>query len=249
MTATGVPIDAIVADVERLEAEGRTVVLVAAAGRLLGLIAISDPIKPTTPEAIARIHDLGLRIVMLTGDAQRTAETIAKKLGIDDFVAGVSPQDKHDYVRRLRESGRVVAMAGDGVNDAPALAAADVGVAMGTGSDVAIESAGVTLVGGDIRGVVKAIALSRATMRNIRQNLFFAFAYNVIGVPVAAGVLYPLVGWLLSPMIAAAAMSVSSASVIANALRLRWINALKQQRISPLGKAQNACRSNLLFGV
>jgi P-type Cu+ transporter len=223
LTAAGVPIDAIIADVERLEAEGRTVVLVAAAPRLLGLIAISDPIKPTTPEAIARIHDLGLRIVMLTGDAQRTAETIARKLGIDDFVAGVSPQDKHDYVRRLRESGRVVAMAGDGVNDAPALAAADVGVAMGTGSDVAIESAGVTLVGGDIRGVVKAMALSRATMRNIRQNLFFAFAYNVIGVPVAAGVLYPIVGWLLSPMIAAAAMSVSSASVIANALRLRLI--------------------------
>jgi P-type Cu+ transporter len=221
--ATGVSIDALAADIERLEAEGRTVVLVAAEGRLLGLIAISDPIKPSTPEAIARLHDLGLRLVMLTGDAQRTAETIAKKLGIDDFVAGVSPQDKHDYVRRLRESGRVVAMAGDGVNDAPALAAADVGLAMGTGSDVAIESAGVTLVGGDIRGVVKAIALSRATMRNIRQNLFFAFAYNVVGVPVAAGVLYPILGWLLSPMIAAAAMSVSSASVIANALRLRFV--------------------------
>jgi Cu+-exporting ATPase len=228
LTAADVPFGALVADVERLEAEGRTVVLVAAGGRLLGLIAISDPIKPTTPEAIARIHDLGLRIVMLTGDAQRTAETIARKLGIDDFVAGVTPQDKHDYVCRLRESGRVVAMAGDGVNDAPALAAADVGVAMGTGSDVAIESASATLVGGDLRGVVRAIVLSRATMRNIRQNLFLAFVYNALGVPLAAGALFPLTGWLLSPMLAAAAMSASSVSVIANALRLRATTLLQQ---------------------
>jgi Cu+-exporting ATPase len=221
LKASGVSLDALLPAVERLEAEGRTVVFVAAANQPLGLIAISDPIKPSTPAAIARLHESGLRLVMLTGDAQRTAATIAKKLGIDEFVAGVSPQDKHDYIRRLRDSGRVVAMAGDGVNDAPALAAADVGIAMGTGSDVAIESAGVTLVGGDLRGVARAVVLSRATMSNIRQNLFLAFVYNALGIPLAAGVLYPLVGWLLSPMIAAAAMSVSSVSVIANALRLR----------------------------
>jgi Cu+-exporting ATPase len=221
LKASGVSLDALLPAVERLEAEGRTVVFVAAANQPLGVIAISDPIKPSTPAAIARLHESGLRLVMLTGDAQRTAATIAKKLGIDEFVAGVSPQDKHDYIRRLRDSGRVVAMAGDGVNDAPALAAADVGIAMGTGSDVAIESAGVTLVGGDLRGVARAVVLSRATMSNIRENLFLAFVYNALGIPLAAGVLYPLVGWLLSPMIAAAAMSVSSVSVIANALRLR----------------------------
>jgi Cu+-exporting ATPase len=221
LKASGVSLDGLLPAVEWLEAEGRTVVFVAAANQPLGLIAISDPIKPSTPAAIARLHESGLRLVMLTGDAQRTAATIAKKLGIDEFVAGVSPQDKHDYIRRLRDSGRVVAMAGDGVNDAPALAAADVGIAMGTGSDVAIESAGVTLVGGDLRGVARAVVLSRATMSNIRENLFLAFVYNALGIPLAAGVLYPLVGWLLSPMIAAAAMSVSSVSVIANALRLR----------------------------
>ena len=161
--------------------------------------------------------------MMLTGDAERTARAVAKELKIDDFAAGLSPQEKHDRIAKLRRDGRIVAMAGDGINDAPALAAADVGIAMGTGSDVAIESADVTLVGGDLRGVLKAMQISRATMQNIRQNLFFAFAYNALGVPIAAGVLYPLFGWLLSPMIAAAAMSASSISVIANALRLKSV--------------------------
>ncbi|MCO6046893.1 copper-translocating P-type ATPase [Aeoliella sp. ICT_H6.2] len=204
-----------------LQSEGRTVVYVARDQQLLGMVAISDPIKESTPQVIERIHDLGLKLVMLTGDAEATAKAVAEKLNIDEYHAGVSPEEKHDFVEQLRNQGRVVAMAGDGINDAPALAAADVGVAMGTGSDVAIESAGVTLVGGDLRGVVKATALSRATMSNIRQNLAFAFGYNALGIPIAAGVLYPVFGWLLSPMIAAAAMSLSSVSVIGNALRLR----------------------------
>ena len=203
--------------------QGQTLVLASTDGELLGAIAIADPIKDTTADAVARLHDLGLKIVMLTGDAEATARAVAEQLGIDELQAGVSPQDKHDFVRQLREQGRTVAMAGDGINDAPALAAADVGIAMGTGSDVAIESADVTLVGGDLRGVVKAAALSRATMRNIRQNLMFAFGYNALGIPLAAGVLYPAFGWLLSPMIAAAAMSASSVSVIGNALRLRSV--------------------------
>ncbi|QDU89225.1 Silver exporting P-type ATPase [Pirellulimonas nuda] len=204
-----------------LQSEGRTVVFVATGDRPLGLLAISDPIKELTRGAIRQLHAMGLKLVMLTGDAEATAKAVAQELGIDEYSAGVSPEDKHDYVRKLREQGKVVAMAGDGINDAPALAAADVGIAMGTGSDVAIESAGVTLIGGDLRGVIKAAALSRATMQNIRQNLFFAFGYNALGIPVAAGALYPVFGWLLSPMIAAAAMSLSSVSVIANALRLR----------------------------
>ena len=207
---------------EALQRQGRTVMHVAVDRRLAGLIAVSDPIKASTPEAVRSLHGLGLRIIMLTGDSEETARTVAAELGIDEFRAGVKPAGKHALVRALQAEGRTVAMAGDGINDAPALAAADVGIAMGTGSDAAIESAGVTLVKGDLRGIVKAIALSRHTMRNIRQNLFFALIYNALGVPIAAGVLYPLSSHLLlNPMIAAAAMSLSSVSVVANALRLR----------------------------
>ena len=207
---------------ETLQRQGRTVMHVAVDRRLAGLIAVSDPIKASTPEAVRSLHDLGLRLIMLTGDSEETARTVAAGLGIDEFRAGVKPEGKHALVRALQAEGRTVAMAGDGINDAPALAAADVGIAMGTGSDAAIESAGVTLVKGDLRGIVKAIDLSRHTMRNIRQNLFFALVYNAIGVPIAAGVLYPLSSHLLlNPMIAAAAMSLSSVSVVANALRLR----------------------------
>ena len=208
-----------------LERQGRTVMHVAIDRRLAGLIAVSDPIKASTPEAVRGLHDLGLRLIMLTGDSEETARTVAAGLGIDEFRAGVKPEGKHAIVRALQAEGRTVAMAGDGINDAPALAAADVGIAMGTGSDAAIESAGVTLVKGDLRGIVKAIDLSRHTMRNIRQNLFFALVYNALGVPIAAGVLYPLSSHLLlNPMIAAAAMSLSSVSVVANALRLRSMN-------------------------
>ena len=207
---------------EALQRQGRTVMHVAVDRRLAGLIAVSDPMKASTPEAVRSLHGLGLRIIMLTGDSEETARTVAAELGIDEFRAGVKPAGKHALVRALQAEGRTVAMAGDGINDAPALAAADVGIAMGTGSDAAIESAGVTLVKGDLRGIVKAIALSRHTMRNIRQNLFFALIYNALGVPIAAGVLYPLSSHLLlNPMIAAAAMSLSSVSVVANALRLR----------------------------
>jgi Cu+-exporting ATPase len=184
---------------------------------------VADPIKETTPEAIRTLHADGIRIVMLTGDNRTTAEAVAEKLGLDDVVAEVLPDQKAEAVKRLQGEGRIVAMAGDGINDAPALAQAQVGIAMGTGTDVAMESAGVTLVKGDLRGIVRARLLSRATMRNIKQNLFFAFIYNALGVPVAAGVLYPFFGILLSPMIAAAAMSFSSVSVVANALRLRGL--------------------------
>jgi Cu+-exporting ATPase len=194
---------------------------VAVDGKAAGLLGVADPIKPTTPEAIEQLHRSGLRVVMLTGDSAATAHAVARKIGIDEVHADVSPEDKIRVVRELQSRGSVVAMAGDGINDAPALAQADVGVAMGTGTDVAMQSAGVTLVRGDLLGVAKARALSQATMRNIRQNLFFAFAYNTAGVPIAAGILYPFFGLLLSPMIAAAAMSLSSVSVIANALRLR----------------------------
>lgn len=203
------------------QAEGATVVFVAIDGKLAATLAISDPIKESTQAALDTLHDLGLKVVMLTGDAEPTAKAVAAQLGIDEFHAGVSPQDKHDFVAKLKNEGKIVAMCGDGINDAPALAAANVGIAMGTGTGVAIESAGVTLVGGDLRGVAAASQLSRKTMSNIRQNLFFAFIYNMLGIPVAAGLLYPLFGLLLSPMIAAAAMSFSSVSVIANALRLR----------------------------
>jgi Cu+-exporting ATPase len=205
---------------DALRADGQTVVFVAADGAPAGLLGVADPIKATTADALARLRDAGLAVVMLTGDSRATAEAVARNLGIERVEAEVLPGQKADAVRRLRAEGRVVAMAGDGVNDAPALAAADVGIAMGTGTDVAMESAGVTLVKGDLRGIAKAHQLSRAAMKNIRQNLFFAFAYNVLGVPVAAGVLYPFFGVLLSPMLAAAAMSLSSVSVIANALRL-----------------------------
>ena len=203
------------------QSEGATVVFIAVDGMLAATMAIADPIKDSTRSALKTLHQLGLKVVMLTGDAEATAAAVAKELGIDEFHAGVSPEEKHDFVKRLHADGRIVAMAGDGINDAPALAAADVGIAMGTGTGVAIESAGVTLVGGDLRGVAAASNLSRKTMSNIRQNLFFAFIYNALGIPIAAGLLYPFFGVLLSPMIAAAAMSLSSVSVIANALRLR----------------------------
>ena len=204
-----------------LQAEGQTAMFVAINGRAAGILTVADPIKASTPEAIAQLHQLGLKIIMLTGDNERTANAVAKKLGLDQVEAGVEPQHKHERIQQLRQQGQIVAMAGDGINDAPALAAANVGIAMGTGTDVAMESAGITLVKGDLRGIAKAITLSRSMMRNIRQNLFFAFAYNSVGIPIAAGLLYPFFGWLLSPIIAGAAMSLSSVSVIANALRLR----------------------------
>ncbi len=204
-----------------LQTDGKTVLFVALNGKSAGLLAVADPIKDSTPEAIALLHELGVKLVMATGDNERTAQAVARQLGLDRFEAEVRPADKIRTVNSLKQAGGVVAMAGDGVNDAPALAAADVGIAMGTGTDVAMESAGLTLVKGDLRGIAKAIRLSRATMRNIRQNLFFAFVYNVLGVPIAAGLLYPFFGVLLNPMLAGAAMSLSSVSVITNALRLR----------------------------
>jgi Cu+-exporting ATPase len=222
----GVAADQSLADrAAELQGQGRTVVFVAIDESFAGLLAVADPIRPSTPEAIESLRRLGLEIVMLTGDNEQTARAVAEELGIDRVEAGLKPGDKQQRVAALRASGHVVAMAGDGINDAPALAAADVGIAMGTGTDVAIQSAGVTLIHGDLRGVLRAIQLSRKTMRNIRQNLFFAFIYNMLGVPVAAGVLVPLFGTaaLLNPMIAATAMSFSSVSVIANALRLRTV--------------------------
>ena len=206
---------------DALRSEGQTVMLLAVDGKVAGTIGVADPIKETTPSAIAALHKEGLKVVMLTGDSEATAKAVANKLNIDDVQADVLPEQKTQVVKSLQAQGKVVAMAGDGINDAPALAQADVGIAMGTGTDVAMESAGVTLVKGDLRGIVRARRLSRATMGNIKQNLFFAFIYNTLGVPVAAGVLYPVFGLLLSPMIAAVAMSFSSVSVISNALRLR----------------------------
>jgi len=206
---------------EVLQAAGQTVMLIAIDGQPAGLLGVADPIKSSTPAAIQLLRTAGVQVVMLTGDSRSTAEAVARQLGIDDVEAEVLPDRKRDVVKRFKANGRIVAMAGDGVNDAPALAQADVGLAMGTGTDVAMESAGVTLVSGDLRGIARARKLSEATMRNIRQNLFFAFAYNAIGVPVAAGALYPVLGVMLSPMIASAAMTFSSVSVIANALRLR----------------------------
>ncbi|WP_214472443.1 heavy metal translocating P-type ATPase [Mesorhizobium sp. dw_380] len=219
----GIDVAAVSAGAEALQGDGKTAMFVAVDGRLAGIVAVADPVKATTAEAIKALHDSGLRIVMATGDHERTANAIARSLGIDEVRAGLLPEQKAALVDELRGKGAGVAMAGDGVNDAPALASADVGIAMGTGADVAVESAGITLVKGDLNGIVRARTLAQATIRNIRQNLFFAFLYNVLGVPVAAGVLYPLTGTLLSPMLAAAAMSLSSVSVISNALRLRTL--------------------------
>ena len=208
---------------EAMRQEGATAIFVAVNGKAAGILAIADPVKATTLAAITSLKAAGFRVVMLTGDNATTAKAVAQKLGIDDVEADVLPEDKSKVVQRFRKEGRIVAMAGDGVNDAPALAAADVGIAMGTGTDVAMESAGVTLLKGDLNGIVRARHLSAATMANIRQNLFFAFIYNAAGIPIAAGVLYPWFGVLLSPIIAAAAMALSSVSVIGNALRLNRV--------------------------
>ena len=221
MADLGVNLGDLEAQADTLRLDGATALFVAIDGKAGGVIAIADPIKPTTRAGIDELKAAGFLIVMLTGDNRTTAEAVARQLGIADVHADVLPEDKHRIVGELKKDGRVVAMAGDGVNDAPALAEADVGIAMGTGTEVAIQSAGITLVKGDLAGIARARALSRMTMRNIRQNLVFAFAYNVIGIPVAAGVLYPTFGILLSPVVAALAMSLSSVSVIANALRLR----------------------------
>ncbi|GGC10351.1 copper-translocating P-type ATPase [Marivita lacus] len=212
------------AQADTLRAEGKTAMFVAVDGVLSGIVAVADPIKDSTGQAIKELHAQGLRVIMATGDNERTAQAVARKLGIDEVRAGILPEGKKDLIEQLRRDGHKIAMAGDSVNDAPALAAADVGIAMGTGADVAMESAGITLLGGDLMGIVRARKLARATLRNIKQNLFFAFAYNTLGVPIAAGLLYPVTGLLLSPMIAAAAMSLSSVSVISNALRLRRVD-------------------------
>jgi Cu+-exporting ATPase len=218
LNSRGVTFDA--AEAERTARAGRTTLLVAVDGAYAGLIAVSDPVKASSKAAVSRLRAMGLEVVLLTGDNRGTAEAVAAEVGIERVLAEVLPEGKVAEVRKLRAAGKVVAMVGDGINDAPALAEADVGIAMGTGTDVAIEAADITLVKGDLAGVAGAIALSRATMRTIRQNLFFAFAYNVLGIPVAAGVLYPFTGWLLSPILASAAMALSSVSVVANALRL-----------------------------
>jgi Cu+-exporting ATPase len=223
LTELGIATEPLAAQAERLRQDGATAIFVAVDGKAAGVVAVADPVKPTTPAAIAALKADGIRVVMLTGDNRTTAQAVARRLGISEVEAEVLPDQKSAVVEKLRREGRVVAMAGDGVNDAPALAAADVGIAMGTGTDVAIESAGITLIKGDLTGIVRAGRLSAAVMRNIRQNLFFAFVYNAAGVPIAAGVLYPVLGLVLSPMIAAAAMALSSVSVVGNALRLRTV--------------------------
>jgi Cu+-exporting ATPase len=221
MQQEGVDVTALVEAGEAQRQRGGSVMYLARDQRLLGLLAVSDPIKASTPEALSSLHDAGMRVVMATGDGLTTAKSVAARLGIDEVHGEVKPADKLALVEKLQQQGRIVGMAGDGINDAPALAKADIGVAMGTGTDVAMSSAQVTLVKGDLRGIARARAISLATVRNMRQNLGFAFVYNALGVPIAAGVLYPLTGLLLSPMIAALAMSLSSVSVITNALRLR----------------------------
>jgi Cu+-exporting ATPase len=217
----GVDSDPFTNQAEALRSEGHTIMFLVVDGKVAGLIGVTDPIKDSTPEAIEALHRANLRVVMVTGDSRTTAQAVAKKLRIDEVKAEVSPDAKGDVIKQLQKEGRIVAMAGDGINDAPALAQANVGIAMGTGTDVAMQTAGIILVKGDLRGIVRARVLSRATMKNIRQNLFLAFVYNIIGIPIAAGVLYPFFGLLLSPMIASAAMTFSSVSVITNALRLR----------------------------
>jgi len=219
----GIDASALSAEADDLRRDGQTVVFVAVDGRAVGMLGIADPLKPEAADAVRSLQNEGVRVVMLTGDNETTAAAVARKLGISDFEAGVLPDHKADVVKKLQQQGRTVAMAGDGINDAPALAQAQVGVAMGTGTDVAMESAGITLLKGDLTALVRARRLSKAVMRNIKENLFFAFVYNSIGVPIAAGILYPKFGLLLSPIIAAAAMSFSSVSVISNALRLRKV--------------------------
>ena len=224
MHELGADVEAVLERADTMRGEAQTVMFLAVDGSLAGLVGVADPIKESAPEAVKGLQRDGIRVVMLTGDNQTTAEAVAKRLGLDEVVADVLPDQKAELVKTLQAQGKIVAMAGDGVNDAPALAQAHVGVAMGTGTDVAMESAGITLVRGDLRGILRARRLSRLTMHNIRQNLFFAFVYNALGVPIAAGILYPALGLLLSPMIAAAAMSLSSVSVIGNSLRLRRID-------------------------
>jgi len=223
MDDAGIKVDALAVLAESGRADGQTVMFVAVDGVAAGLIGVADPVKETTPEAIRQLHDEKIRVVMLTGDSRTTAAAVARKLGIDEVIAEVLPEEKGKHIKELQDQGRFVAMAGDGINDAPALAQAQVGIAMGTGTDVAMQTAGVTLIKGDLRGIIRARLLSQATMKNIKQNLFFAFVYNALGIPIAAGVLYPFFGLLLNPMIAAAAMSFSSVSVVANALRLRRV--------------------------
>ena len=248
MTKLGLDVSRTFADAAaRLGAEGKSPLYAAIDGRLAAIIAVADPIKPSTPEAIAALHALGLKVAMITGDNRRTAEAIARRIGIDEVVAEVLPDGKVDAVKRLRKAHGSIAFVGDGINDAPALAEADIGIAIGTGTDIAIESADVVLMSGDLRGVVNAIALSKATIRNIRQNLFWAFAYNVLLIPVAAGVLYPLDGTLLSPIFAAGAMALSSVFVLGNALRLRRFTAPvgTMPEAAPVARHRRRCRMNI----